>query len=142
MELFLQGADISATDKNGNSCLHFAAQNEHRIAVEVLLRYGADPSIPNEAGLLPVEVTKNPAVAELFLRDRENIFSPVIQAKRVFAEYLQNSNPHDQQNKSASTAESRVVHNTGIGTVKEEGRVSGKMPIDLTEAFSEMAIAE
>lgn len=56
--------------------------------VEVLLRYGADPSLPNVNGNVAVEMTRNPAITELFMRDKANIFSPVVQAKKLFAEFL------------------------------------------------------
>lgn len=47
MELLSQGADISVTDTmNGNNALHFAALNERKGIIEILLRSGADPSIP------------------------------------------------------------------------------------------------
>lgn len=69
---------MNAVDEAGNSILHFATQNDQRSAVEVLLRYGALPNIMNKAGLYAVEMTKNPAVTELFQRDKHNIFSPVV----------------------------------------------------------------
>lgn len=83
IELLVQGADVNAVDEAGNTCLHFATQNNQRSAVEVLLRYGALPNITNKNGLYPVEMTTNPAVTELFQRDKFNIFSPVVAVRPV-----------------------------------------------------------
>ncbi len=83
IELLVQGADVNAVDEAGNASLHFATQNNQRSAVEVLLRYGALPSITNKSGLYPVEMTTNPAVTELFQRDKFNIFSPVVAVRQL-----------------------------------------------------------
>ncbi|KAJ1437210.1 hypothetical protein B484DRAFT_315111, partial [Ochromonadaceae sp. CCMP2298] len=56
VELLSQGADVAVQATNGNNCLHFAAINDRKGIVEILLRSGADPSIPNGNGLLPVEL--------------------------------------------------------------------------------------
>lgn len=56
--------------------------------MEVLLRSGANPGEPNGKGLLAVELAKDPFVRDLFLRDRSSIFSPVVQARSLFAEYV------------------------------------------------------
>lgn len=93
MELLSQGANVSALDKDQNSSLHLAALNNNKGVVEVLLRSGADPSVPNGNGLLPVELAQNRFVRELFLRDRSNVFSPVVQARSLFAEYLSQQLP-------------------------------------------------
>ena len=58
MELLLHGADVSQLSATcGSSPLHFAAANNHYGIVEILLRSGADPSVPNYEGNLPVELT-------------------------------------------------------------------------------------
>lgn len=93
VELLSQGANVSALDKDQNSSLHLAALNNNKGVVEVLLRSGADPSVPNGNGLLPVELAQNRFVRELFLRDRSNVFSPVVQARSLFAEYLSQQRP-------------------------------------------------
>ena len=68
MELLSQGADVSLSADDGNGALHFAAMNDRKGIIEILLRCGADPSVPNKIGLLPVEYSKQPEVVELFLR--------------------------------------------------------------------------
>ena len=90
MELLSQGADLSIPSSDGNNALHFAALNERKGIVEILLRSGADPSVPNHAGLLPIELSKTTEVSELFLRDRSSIFSPiasVAQSRVNFSEF-------------------------------------------------------
>jgi hypothetical protein len=49
--------------------LHFAAVNNRKGIIEVLLRSGADPSIPNESGLLASELTSKADIRLLLSRD-------------------------------------------------------------------------
>lgn len=56
--------------------------------MEILLRSGANMSIPNNDGKLPVELSSHPEVRELFLRDRSGIFSPMVQAREVIRDYV------------------------------------------------------
>lgn len=48
-------AIIDLQDKNGDTALNIAARIANRTLVEQLLRVGADPEIPNRAGLRPVD---------------------------------------------------------------------------------------
>jgi hypothetical protein len=89
VELLSKGADIAIFSNDGNNCLHFAAINDRKGIVEVLLRSGADPSIPNTAGILPVELATDAAVRELFLRDRSAIFSPMVQTRMLLSDYVE-----------------------------------------------------
>ena len=73
-----------------------------RGVVEVLLRSGADPSVPNKAGMLPVELCQRPEISELFLRDRGGVFSPMVQSRLVLADYVQLMNTERKQRLSAS----------------------------------------
>ena len=57
--------------------------------MEILLRSGADPSIPNKAGILPVELSNDGSVRELFLRDRSTIFSPIVQTRMLLSDYIE-----------------------------------------------------
>ena len=49
------GAIIDVQDKNGDTALNIAARIGNRSLVEQLLRAGADPEIPNRAGLRPID---------------------------------------------------------------------------------------
>lgn len=51
-----------------NHPLHFAARNGQKSIVELLLRSGADPSIPNSHGLIPAELTKDKNISALLMR--------------------------------------------------------------------------
>lgn len=97
VELLAQGSQVQAQDARGNSALHLCALNGHRGVVEVLLRSGADPSIPNEDGQLPIELSCERFVRDLFLRDRSSIFSPVVQAQSLFAALLAQQQEEKQQ---------------------------------------------
>ena len=66
--------------------------NERKGIIEILLRYGADRSIPNNAGLLPIELAPNKMVKELFLRDRSSIFSPIVQSRALLTDYIEQLN--------------------------------------------------
>lgn len=77
------------TGFNGNNALHFAALNERKGIVEILIRSGIDLSVPNDSGLLPIELCKSPDVAELFLRDRSAIFSPIAQTRALLSDYIE-----------------------------------------------------
>jgi len=56
VDLLSRGADVGAmctsadSSMAGSRALHFAAMNDRKQVVEVLLRSGADPSVPNDAG--------------------------------------------------------------------------------------------
>eukprot|EP00981_Chlorochromonas_danica_P011723 scaffold4233_cov180-Ochromonas_danica.AAC.14 len=96
-ELLAQGADLRITDKQGNCALHYASINEQKGAIEILLRSGADPTIPNETGTLPVELSESPMVKDLFIREPTHIFSPMVQARALFHDYVQQLHEADQQ---------------------------------------------
>ena len=55
------GAKSSTSGYEGNRALHFAALKNRRNIIVILLRYGADSSQPNDAGLIPYEVVQVPA---------------------------------------------------------------------------------
>ncbi|CCH43882.1 putative regulatory protein [Wickerhamomyces ciferrii] len=46
---------VNAPDKNGDTCLNIAARIGNKAIVQQLLDVGADPSIPNRAGLRPID---------------------------------------------------------------------------------------
>lgn len=119
MELLTQGADYTAIDALGNSCLHLAALNEHKSVIEILLRCGADPSIPNHAGTLAIEMARSPVVGELFLRDRNSIFSPIVTAKNLFRELLEN-NKLPQITNGAADSESNKLSLPSIVNLNSE----------------------
>lgn len=122
VELLSQGADIAAYSADGNNSLHFAAVNDRKGIVEVLLRSGADPSIPNKAGLLPVELAKTAPVRELFLRDRSGIFSPIVQTRMLLSDYI------EQMNLSPAPG----VGNKASATMPAEGE-SGKTAFNMAD---------
>jgi ankyrin repeat protein len=69
LELISQGADVcAATFETKNNPLHFATRNSHKCVVEILLRSGADPSIPNSHGLIPAELTNDKNISSLLMR--------------------------------------------------------------------------
>lgn len=52
------GADFNIPDANGDRPLHAAAEHLHATMVEDLVRFGADPTLSNHAGLTPRQVLK------------------------------------------------------------------------------------
>ena len=85
--------------------------------MEVLLKYGADPSIPNNSGLVPVEMTRNPYITELFMRDKANIFSPVVQARQLFGEYLEQ---HSVESRASNDSRRAQAGNVSHLNLEEE----------------------
>ena len=88
--------------------MHFAAINDRKGIVEILLRSGADPSIPNSSGTLPVELSKSPAVQELFLRDRSAIFSPIVQTRMLLSDYIEQMNINPTSSEISRSAKSEM----------------------------------
>ena len=43
----MNGADVNAVDQYGRSPLHWAARNDHWLAVKWLIDHGADVNIPD-----------------------------------------------------------------------------------------------
>ena len=57
MQLLIDvGADVNATDQDGNTSLHIVASSGNAIIAEFLLRKNADPNAKNKNGETPDEV--------------------------------------------------------------------------------------
>lgn len=52
-------AYVNSLDRDGCTPLFLACQGNHAETVQLLLRYGADPRIPNRAGITPLAVARN-----------------------------------------------------------------------------------
>lgn len=60
------GAEINSQNNvNAWTALHWAAKRGHKTVVELLLKRGADPSILNDKGQLPVDLTESEDVKSL-----------------------------------------------------------------------------
>ena len=71
MELLLQGADVfQKSGTCGSTPLHFAAMNNYSGMVEILLRSGADLSVPNNSGNIPIELCSEQNVKNILLSRR------------------------------------------------------------------------
>jgi ankyrin repeat protein/serine/threonine protein phosphatase PrpC len=83
IELLTQGVDVEISDDNGNRPLHFAAINNHKCIVEILLRSTADASAPTRSGQIPWELTQDPSIKLLLVLDRatqkgmQGLLSPI-----------------------------------------------------------------
>ena len=117
-----RGTDLSIPSADGNNALHFAALNNRKGIIEILLRSGADPSVPNHAGLLPIELTKARDVKELFLRDRSGIFSPIAiaQTRAMLSEYVKAQTPLSQ---SGAT---EIAPSSAVSSLDTAGSSSSK----------------
>ena len=88
MELLLRGADVSKqSDTCGSTPLHFAAANNHHGIVEILLRSGADPSIPNNIGVIPVELCSEVSVKEVLLKRRGTLLITVMRPSSTVCKF-------------------------------------------------------
>lgn len=64
-----RGVEINLPASSGSTALHFAATNNRKGIIEVLLLSGADPSIPNESGHLASELTSDKDIKMFLSRD-------------------------------------------------------------------------
>ena len=69
VELISRGVEINLPASSGSTALHFAATNNRKGIIEVLLLSGADPSIPNESGHLASELTSDKEIKTFLSRD-------------------------------------------------------------------------
>ena len=69
VELISRGVEINLPASSGSTALHFAATNNRKGIIEVLLLSGADPSIPNESGHLASELTSDKDIKMLLSRE-------------------------------------------------------------------------
>nr|MBX2870708.1 alpha/beta fold hydrolase [Saprospiraceae bacterium] len=66
--LIAQGAELNATNRSGFTALHHAVENNALEAVKLLLQAGADKTIPNKRGVIPLQTArqlKNGAITGL-----------------------------------------------------------------------------
>ena len=87
LELLTQGAELCSEEYSksidGNYPIHIATIHGQRLIIEVLIRSGSDPSIPNDDGKIPLELTDSIDIKNLLLKDRNvhksmsSLFSPM-----------------------------------------------------------------
>eukprot|EP00606_Chrysophyceae_sp_TOSAG23-5_P000495 GSChrysophyteH2.ASY1.ANO1.909.1 assembled CDS len=82
VELLSRGADVdvvsSAQKFRGYKPLHFAAMHNCKHVVEILMRSGADPSLPNESGQIPCELCQSEVIRNILLVDKTDIDQKVL----------------------------------------------------------------
>lgn len=78
---------VNAQDRNGDTCLNIAARIGNKAIVQQLLDVGADPSIPNKAGLKPIDFGIN-------------------------VNGLKSANPHDSSLSAGNTSNTSTSYNT------------------------------
>lgn len=79
------GATVNVQSSSGNTPLHYAAVNGHANLVDVLLRYGADQSLPNHNGEIPFDLAKQtPGAAGLLLQNRTELADKILSPTALF----------------------------------------------------------
>lgn len=63
--LLAKGANVNATDGNGETALHKAAYYGNKDVIEILLTHGASINATNKNGKTPLQVASKPEIAEL-----------------------------------------------------------------------------
>ena len=105
------GVDINQADADGNTALHLACFHQHKEAINVLLEYGVDTNIQNNAGLRPIELVhesekESLIMLEAFIESQLSLFESVAQGKRKkLADFLAeggNPNLQDEDNNQTS----------------------------------------
>lgn len=71
VELISQGVSIDLLSQSGRAAIHYAAQNNRKGIVDILMRSGADPSLPDIDGLVAAELTEKSEIKEILLRGRD-----------------------------------------------------------------------
>eukprot|EP00052_Salpingoeca_macrocollata_P019603 m.162916 g.162916 ORF g.162916 m.162916 type:complete len:108 (+) comp21019_c0_seq2:60-383(+) len=64
--LLSNGAQIDATDADGQTALHYACACDRPELVQLLLRHGANPCVQDSEGNAPAAMSSSPAVAACF----------------------------------------------------------------------------
>ena len=78
VDAFLKtGVQVNVKDKNGNTPLHLAAQNEHLQVVKLLIKNGADVNIKNKKNQTPLNVAKDRKTKKSLLRSQKENRQPV-----------------------------------------------------------------
>jgi len=136
IELLSQGADVtvcSSTSKN--TPLHFASMNNCKAIVEILLRSGADPSVPNADGLIPAELTTQPSIREALMStnwmSQSNVY-PSFEQHRSTIDTQQLSNQEQGRNElSSPKVESRPPLEKLLVAAESGAAVTGhpKVPV-------------
>ena len=112
LELISIGAEVSLPASSGNTALHFAAINNRKAVVEVLIRSGADPSTPNGEGVIAGELCTDAEIRGLLLRDPSQLptmigglspFALTRQHMRALVE-AQDRSPHRMSSPHHTTA--------------------------------------
>jgi len=92
----VRGAKVQVQSSTGCTPLHYAAVNGHVNVIDVLLRYGADPSIPNHSGEIPYDMAaaaaaikganqqQHAASARLLLQNRTEIEDKILSPTALF----------------------------------------------------------
>ena len=76
--LFKEGTPVNYLQVDGIACLHEASFFGHHIIVELLLEYGADPTVKNKWDNAPVDEAGFNDVCELFSRYKDNAISKTV----------------------------------------------------------------
>ena len=105
------GVDVNHADIDGNTALHLACFHQHKEAINVLLEYGVDTNIQNNAGLRPIELVHESEketliVLEAFIESQLSLFESLAQGKRKkLADYLaEGGNPNLQDGDNNQTS--------------------------------------
>lgn len=147
VELISRGVEINLPASSGSTALHFAATNNRKGIIEVLLLSGADPSIPNESGHLASELTSDKDIKMLLSREPSQVMntkssryaiSAINQARqslKAHVESYQNDNQLDASNlgfEKLAIADPASAVNSATITIS--GQVQTSIPTPMAES--------
>ncbi len=116
--------NINARTDTGVTPLHMAAQYNYSFIVKKLLEFGADKTIPDNKGLLPVDVTTDINIKELLKPDPRNIenvqkrkkitMDAIHKLKKPIGKVLEISDIHGVPGHIPNNIETIIIHPIGL----------------------------
>ena len=84
--LLKEGAPVNCQQVDGSTPLHGASFYGHRIIIQLLLEYGADPTIKNKWGNTPVDEATSQDIRDVFSKYKDDAISEIVSS--LMAQHL------------------------------------------------------
>lgn len=98
-ELLERGADVVASDENGNTCIHLAAERGNTQIAEHCLELGLDPSAVNKKKQTALSLSQDPEFASTMM---EKLFDP--DTRQTIAETTRRRQEFDRESRASASS--------------------------------------